>query len=81
MTLKNYGSIWQIDHCLLIASFNLLDENDMKNCFNWITLRHMYSSETNLKKTKIDHRLYLMQEIKANCFKKLNEERLNENLH
>ena len=26
MTVENYGSVWQIDHCLAIASFNLLDE-------------------------------------------------------
>ena len=26
-TLENYGSVWQIDHCSPIASFNLLDEN------------------------------------------------------
>ena len=26
MTLEKYGSVWQIDHCLSIASFNLLDE-------------------------------------------------------
>ena len=30
MTIENYGSVWQIDHCLAIASFNLLDENDMQ---------------------------------------------------
>ena len=30
MTIENYGSVWQIDHCLANASFNLLDENDMK---------------------------------------------------
>ena len=33
MTLENYGSIWQIDHCIPIASFNLLDESDMKKMF------------------------------------------------
>ena len=33
MTVENYGSVWQIDHCLPIVSFNLLDENDMKKMF------------------------------------------------
>ena len=40
-TLEKYGSVWQIDHCLGIASFNLLDEIDMKKCFNWVNLRPM----------------------------------------
>ena len=53
MTLENYGSVWQSDHCVPIASFNLLDENEMKKSFNWINLRPMYSNENNLKKAKL----------------------------
>ena len=77
MGLENYGSLWQIDHCLPIASFNLVDENDMKKCFDWNNLRPMYSNENNLKKAKIDSRLYLMQEIRACQFLDLNEGGLN----
>ena len=65
MTIEKYGSLWQIDHCLPIASFNFLDENDMKECFIWISIRPMYSNENNLKKAKIDYHLYLLQEVKA----------------
>ena len=71
MTIENYGSAWQIDDCLPIASFNLLDENDMKKCFSWIILRPMFSKENNSKNDKIDHYLYLCQEVKANYFEKL----------
>ena len=74
MTIENYGSVWQIDHCLPIASFNLLDENDMKNFFNWVSLRPMYSNDNNSKNDKIDHRLYLLQQIKAKYFLKLNND-------
>ena len=80
MTIEIYGSLWQIDHCLPIASFSLLDENDMKKCFNWINLRPMYSKENNSKNDKIDHYLYLCQKVKANPFIKLNvEERYYQN--
>ena len=72
MTIEKYGSVWQIDHCLPITSFNLLDENDMKKCFNWILVRPMYSNINISKGSKIDNRLYLMQELKANFFIKLN---------
>ena len=81
MTIENYGSVWQIDHCLPIASFNLLVENDMRKCFNWINLRPMYSNENNSKNIKIYYHLYLMQEIKAYQFIKLNEERFNEKIY
>ena len=65
MTIENYGSIWQINHCLPIASFNLLNENDMKKCFDWVNLRLMFFTENNSKKAKIDLYLYLCQEVKA----------------
>ena len=82
MTLENYGSVWQIDHCLAITSFNLLDENDMKKCFNWINLRPMYCSENISKGNKINNYLYLLQEVKAKYFLELNvQEGLDENIH
>ena len=80
MTIEIYGSVWQIDHCLPKRSFNLLDEIDMKNCFNWINLRPMYSTENNSKNVKVDLYLYLLQQIKAKHFMKLNKEGLNKNI-
>ena len=80
MTLENYGKIWCLDHCLPIASFNLLDENDMKKCFNWVNLRPMYVKDNIVKSDKNDMRLYLLQEIKTYQFIRLNEERFNENI-
>ena len=82
MTLENYGSKWQIDHSLPIASFNFLDENDLKKFFNWINLRPMYSSENNLKKAKIDPNSYLIHEIKAKQILKLKQEEcFKESIH
>ena len=69
------------NHGLPIASFNLLDENDMKKCFNWVNLRPMFVKDNVIKGDKIDMRLYLLQEVKAYQFLKLNEEELNEDSH
>ena len=74
MTLENYGKIWCLDHCLPIESFNLLDENDIKKCFNWINLRPMYVKDNIIKGDKIDYHLYLLQEVKAKYFLKLNND-------
>ena len=79
MTVEDYGSVCQIDHCLSITSFNQLDEIDLMKCFNWINLRPMYSSENNSKKAQIDPCLYVLQENEAKCFfLKLNEEGSNQ---
>ena len=74
MTLENYGSVWQIDHWLAIESFNLLDEKEMRRCFNWINLKLMYVKDNIIKGDEIDMRLYFLQEIKSNCFLKINVE-------
>ena len=72
MTLENYGKSWCLDHCLIFASFNLVDENEMKKCLYWIILRPIYVKDIIIKGDKIDMRLYLLQEKKANYFMKLN---------
>ena len=34
LTLEKYGPVWQIDHCLSVASFSPSDEIAMKKCFD-----------------------------------------------
>ena len=80
MTVEIYGTVWQLDHCLAVASFNLLDENDMKKCFKWVNLRPRYVKDNIIKGDKIDIRFCLLQEIKAYQFIKLNEGRFNDNI-
>ena len=53
----------------------------MKKCFNWVNLRPMYSNKKVSKSDKIDHRLYLMQEMEAYQFIKLNEKGPSEDIY
>ena len=59
MTIENYGKNWYLDHCLPKASFNVLDDIDMKKCFNWINLRPLYVKDIIIKGDKNDQYLYL----------------------
>ena len=78
MTEENYGSVWTLVHCYPLSKTNLSDKNKMFKSTYWINIRPMYSTENNLKRSKVDHRLFLLQQIKAKYFTKLNEaERLN----
>ena len=82
VTSEKYGRILCFNHCLAVASFNLLDEIDMKKCFNWVNLGPMYVKRNIIKGDKVDYHLYLLQEVKANYFLKINgQEGLNEDLH
>ena len=74
ITIEKYGKVWCSDHCLPKASVNLLDENDIKKCLNWVNLRPMYVRDKIFKGDKIDMRLYLLQEKKGNYFMKSNDQ-------
>ena len=80
MTLENYGNIWCLDHSIPLKKTN---ENNLYKYTNWINLRPMYIKDNISKGSKIDNRLYLLQEIKAKYFLKKNndQEGLNEALH
>ena len=81
MTEEKNRKIWCLDPCYPLSKTNLSDKNEMKKSTNWINLRPMYCRENISKGNKIDHRLYLMQEIKAYPFIKLNgQEIFNENI-
>ena len=72
MTEENYGSVRSIDHCYPVSKTKLSYENDMYKSKNWINLEPMFSKDNIIKGSKIDHHLYLLQEIKGNYFMKLN---------
>ena len=80
MRLENYGKIWCLDHCYPLSK---ITENDLYKYTNWINIRPMYVRDNILKGSKIDYRLYLLQQIKAKYFLKINndQEGLNEDLH
>jgi len=54
MTFDNYGrglGKWNLDHIRPCASFNLLDPEQQKECFNWKNLRPLWHQENNSKKS------------------------------
>lgn len=53
MTWDNYGTYWHIDHILPCASFNLLDPEEQKMCFNWRNLQPLEGKENMSKGAKI----------------------------
>ena len=76
MTIENYGKIWCLDHCYPLS---IIKENELNKYTNWINIRPMYIRDNIIKSDKIDNRLYLLQQIKAKYFLKINndEERLD----
>ena len=79
MTEENYGKIWCSDHCLPLSKTNLSIGNDMYESRNWINFRRMYVKDNNIKSDRIDYHLYLLQEVKAKNFLKLNNDQQQPN--
>ena len=74
MTLAIYGKIWCLVRCYPLSKTKISNENDMYKSTNWVNLRPMYIKDNIVKGDKIDNRLYLLQQIRAYQFIKLNEE-------
>ena len=78
MIEENYGSAWTIDHCYSLSKTSLSNKIDRFISIYWINLGPMYIKQNITKGSEIDHRFYLMQEIKAKDFIRLNEEGLDQ---
>ena len=74
MTEENYCKIWCLDPCLPLSKTNLSNETDMYKSTNWINLKPMYVKDNIIKSDRIDYHLYLLQEVKAKYFLKLNND-------
>ena len=72
MTLENYGKTWCLDQYYPLSKTDSSNGNDMYKSTNWINLRPVYIKDKKNKGDRIDYHLYLLQEVKAKLFLKLN---------
>jgi hypothetical protein len=54
MTIDNYGE-WEIDHIKPISSFNLDNDNEIHECFNYKNLQPLWLSENRKKAASLTH--------------------------
>ena len=57
LTVENYGFVWHIDHVKPCASYDLNEEDQAKECFNWKNCRPLLGEENLEKSDKIDNKL------------------------
>ena len=53
-TIENHGEVWELDHVVPIATFDLSDESTQLICFNWRNTMPLCKKANNSKKAKID---------------------------
>ena len=67
-TIKSYGYLWILNHCIPLTFLNLLVENQTKKCFCWNISPPVICKETKSKNVKINQQLYVLHEIKSRFF-------------
>jgi hypothetical protein len=65
---KNQGTYWDVEHIKPCASYNLLNEDEIKLCYNWKNLRPCEKIENYKKNDKIDDDLIKKYNDKVNLF-------------
>jgi hypothetical protein len=71
MTFDNYGE-WHIDHVKPCSSFNLENEDEIKECFNWRNLRPCWKQENLEKNCSIIPEVIESHKQKVNKFISIN---------
>ena len=72
---------FEIDHVKPICMFDVSDEEQLKEAFNWKNTQPLLKHNHQKKGTKFNLLDYQLQFHKAYQFIKLNEERFNKNIH
>jgi hypothetical protein len=54
MSFENYGE-WEVDHIKPISKYNLLNENEMIECFNYKNLQPLWKHDNRKKSNKIEN--------------------------
>lgn len=57
MKWENYGTYWEIDHTKPIASFDLSNDNEIYECFDWKNTRPLKVKENMCKNDKVDYKI------------------------
>jgi len=67
MTWLNYGE-WHIDHVRPCCSFNMTNQSDISECFNWKNIQPLWKDKNLSKSGKIDEHMIALHKEKVDKF-------------
>jgi hypothetical protein len=68
MSWANFGTVWQIDHILPLASFDMTNSTDVNICFHWTNLQPLACKENRSKSDNILLHYYFNNIVSVNRF-------------
>lgn len=76
MTFDNYGPVWELDHVIPCASFDMTKPESQAKCFHWSNYQPLFAKDNTAKCAKIDDELIIMQAIKVREFLEVKKDEL-----
>jgi len=70
---ENQGKHWHLDHVIPCITFDLVDINQQRFCFNWKNYQPLRSDKNQSKRNKRCLYMEMLQELKAKVFVKQND--------
>ncbi len=69
MNWENYGQLWSIDHIIPVHKFNLAEENEKLQCWNWtnmmpVTIKYNSSKKNNINMEQINYIINKLEKFK-----------------
>lgn len=69
MTFANHGKVWDLDHVVPIAKFDLHgNEEEIRKCFHWTNFQPLYGSENKSKNCRVSQGEIERHENQINAF-------------
>ena len=76
MKWADYGKTWHLDHLKPCSSYNLTDDKQVEECFNWKNTIPLKAQDNLYKCNKIDEDMIKLYKLKARKFKKIFDKKL-----
>lgn len=68
LTLDNYGTVWELDHVIPCALFNMTDEDEVKLCFHWSNIQPLRRDLNSGKRDKLIGKYVALRDYRVTVF-------------
>lgn len=68
LTLENYGSVWELDHIIPCALFDMTNEEEVKMCFHWSNIQPLKKELNSGKRDKLENMYVALRDYRVTVF-------------
>lgn len=68
LTLKNYGSVWDMDHIIPCKLFDLTNEDEARLCFHWSNIQPLLKELNAGKRDRLENKYVALRDYRVTVF-------------